>query len=114
MKLEVNKVALFASGGSHVTIYQAEIEFLSGRTAVEVDTTAVREPGDVFPGTLSVAADGIRRGAERVLTPLGMGAVIRVNSITLHPVDFKPSKFERYTAEEIARLLAAGDDRDSD
>jgi hypothetical protein len=34
-----------------------------------------------------------------------LGAVIRIDRIVLHPVDFKPRKFEQYTAEELRRLV---------
>jgi hypothetical protein len=65
------------------------------------------QPQDVDAGAYEAAIEAIRRGAEQVLHPLGVGATIRVGGIVLHPVDFKPRKFEQYTAEELKRLVTA-------
>lgn len=102
MQLSVRKVAQAASGGSHVTIYEADVEFVTGGSGVQVFGS---EPRDALPGYYQEAAEAIRKGAEQVLGPLGLGAVIRIGRIVLHPVDFKPRKFEQYTAEELRRLL---------
>ena len=105
MELRVHKVAQAASGGSHVTIYEAEIDLVPGD--VEVEILGVH-PKDASPDGVSAAKDAIRRGAERVLKPRGFGAVIRVQRVVIHPVDFKASKFELYTAEELTRVLEEG------
>ena len=102
MELLVHKVQQAASGGSHVTIYEAEVDLIPGGSGVEVQ--GIR-PDDGAPGAAELAASAIRRGAERALRPHGLGAVIRVTRVVLHPVDFKPSKFEQYTAQELGRLL---------
>lgn len=102
MELRVHKVAQAASGGSHVTIYDADIELVSGQPGVQVLGS---EPRDALPGLYQEAAESIRRGAEHVLRPLGLGAVIRISRLVLHPVDFKPRKFEQYTAEALRRLV---------
>jgi hypothetical protein len=102
LKLRVNKVVQFASGGSHYTVYDADVEFITGRPGVQVIGT---EPQDSLPGSYQDAANSIRRGAEHVLDPLGMGALIRIVRIVLHPVDFKPRKFEQFTTEELKPLV---------
>jgi hypothetical protein len=105
MELRVHKVAQAASGGSHVTIYEAEIDLAPG--SVEVEILGVH-PKDAFPDAVAAAREAIRRGAERVVQPRGLGAVIRVQRVVVHPVDFKPSKFALYTAEELTRVLEEG------
>jgi hypothetical protein len=102
LELRVHKVQQAASGGSHVTIYEADVEFVPGGAGVQVLGS---EPRDALPGDYGRAAESIRHGAEQVLGPLGLGAVIRIARIVLHPVDFKPRKFEQYTAEELRRLV---------
>jgi hypothetical protein len=102
MQLRVHKVVQAASGGSHVTIYEAEIEIVPG--GVQVEILGVY-PEDAFPEGVDAARDAIRRGAERVLQPRGLGAIIRVQRVVIHPVDFKAKKFEQYTVEELTRLL---------
>jgi hypothetical protein len=103
LKLRVRKVAQAASGGSHVTIYEAEVELVSGEVQVEVLGV---EPKEALPVEVDAARDAIRRGAEQVLQPRGLGAIIRVERLVIHPVDFKSRQFERYTAEALQRLLA--------
>jgi hypothetical protein len=105
LELRVNKVAQAASGGSHVTIYEADVKLVPGGSDVQVVGMPQK---DALPGAAEAAAEAIRRGAEHVLRPLGLGAIIRVGRIVLHPVDFKPRRFEQYTAEELRRLLAEG------
>jgi hypothetical protein len=104
LELQVHKVEQASSGGDHVTIYEAEVDLIPGSSGVEIQ--GVR-PDDAAPGAAEAAAAAICRGAERVLRPLGLGAVIRLVRIVIHPVDFKPSKFELYTTEELGRLLRA-------
>jgi hypothetical protein len=102
LELRVHKVQQAASGGSHVTIYEADVEFVSGTAGVHVLGS---EPRDALPGCYQLAIESIRKAAEQVLGPLGLGAIIRIGRIVLHPVDFKPRRFEQYTAEELRRLV---------
>jgi hypothetical protein len=104
LELRVHKVAQAASGGCHVTIYDAEVEFVPGGSDVRV--VGVQQK-DALPGAVEAATGAIRLGAEQVLRPLGLGAIIHVGRIVLHPVDFTARKFEQYTAEELRRLVEA-------
>ena len=103
LELRIRKIAQAASGGSHVTIYKADVQLTAG--TVRVDVAGV-EPRDTAPEDVEAARAAIHRGAENVLIPMGLGADIRVRRIVIHPVDFKPHQFERYTAEEFRRMLA--------
>ena len=102
MELRVHKVAQAASGGSHVTIFEATVDLVSD--GIEVEILGVY-PSDALADDVALARDAIRQGAEGVLKPRGLGAAIRVQRVVVHPVDFKPGKFELYTAEELTRLL---------
>lgn len=102
LELRVRKVVQTLSGGDHVTIFDAEVEFvLSG---IEIQLLSVH-PHDASPDEVAMATEAIRQGAEQVLSPLGRGAIIRVTRIVIHPIDFKPRKFMQYTAEQLKRLL---------
>jgi hypothetical protein len=102
MELHVRRVVQSASGGDHVTIFDAEVEI--GTDSIHVEILNV-VPMDAQPGEVEAVREAIRRGAEQVLKPLGKGATIRVQSVVVHPVDCNPRKFEQYTAEELSRLL---------
>ena len=102
--MRIHKVAQAASGGSHVTVYEAEVELVPGEVRVEV---AGIYPRNADPESVALAAEAIRSGAERVLRPRGLGAIIRVSRLVVHPIDFKPGRFERHTAEELGRLVEA-------
>jgi hypothetical protein len=104
LELRVHKVCQTASGGSHVTIYEADIELVAGGV-VEVVSPY---PEDADPADVDRAKEAIRRGAEEVLRPRGLGAIIRVGRVVIHPIDFKPRRFEQYTVEELRRVLAEG------
>jgi len=97
-----------ASGGSHVTIYEANVEFVSGSPAVHVFGL---EPEDAEPGCFQQATESIRRGAEQVLGPFGLRRRNLHSSNVLHPIDFNPHQFERYTGR---RTEASGGRKPSD
>ena len=103
LELRVHKVQQAGSGGSHVTIYEAQVELTPGGVVVEI---AGIDPRDAEPAYVEAAREAIRRGAEEALGPVGSGAIIRVSRVVIHDVDFKPRRFERHTAEEFRRLLA--------
>jgi hypothetical protein len=103
LELRVHQVAQGASGGSHVTVYEAEVELTPGGVVVEI---AGVHPCDAEPRDVEAARDAIRSGAEEALRLIGSGAIIRVRRVVIHIVDFKPRQFERHTAEELHRLLA--------
>jgi hypothetical protein len=86
-------------------IYEADVDLVPGDVQVEVVSA---DPPNPDPTAVARAKDAIRRGAEQVLQPRGLGAIIHVRRIVIHPVDFKPRRFELHTAEELCRLLAAG------
>ncbi len=100
MKYKVNKVCQTSSGGSHVTIYDADLE-LNSENRVRVFCP----PGEEKNLSVQKAVKAIRKGAEKVLISRGYGATIRVSRILIYEVDFKPGKFEQYTIEELERLL---------
>ncbi len=102
MELRVHKVQQTASGGSHVTIYEAEVELTSSGVQIELSGDS---PKEADPADVTAALEAIRRGAEQVLLPRGQGALIRVGRLVIHPVDFKPRVFEQQTVTELARLL---------
>jgi hypothetical protein len=91
-----------ASGGSHVTIFEAEVTLVPGNSVVQV--FGVHQNG-ALSHDLEAARDAIRRGAETALSPLRLGAVIQVERIVIHPVDFKAREFDKHTAKELRRLL---------
>jgi hypothetical protein len=108
MELSVHEVCQTSSGGSHVTIYEADIDFVAGDVRVEV--AGVHRAG-AHPDAVESAREAIRVGAAKVLRPRGLGAIIRVRRVVVHPVDFKPRQFERHTAEAVQRLLAGAAER---
>jgi hypothetical protein len=108
MDLRVHRVQQRSSGGDHVTIYDADIELVAGNVDVQVVIVGV-DPTDADPDAVGSAKEAIRRGAAKVLQPRGIGAIIRVQRLVVHSVDFKPRRFEQHTAEELQRLLAAED-----
>jgi hypothetical protein len=93
-----------ASGGSYVVAYEAEVHLSSGNTRCEVKILST-EPEDADLELVEIARDAIRRGAERVLQRRGQGAALHVRRLVIHPVDFKSSTFEQFTAEELQRVL---------
>jgi hypothetical protein len=103
MNLCVNKKRQASSGGDFVVIYEADIE-MTANADVLVSFAGVY-PTDACPDQVQLAKDAIRLGAIRVLQPRGVGAVIRVRRIVINDVDFNPQMFERFTADELQRLL---------
>jgi hypothetical protein len=104
MKYKVHKCCQSASGGSHVTIYDADLEFTVNRGDIQV----ILPPGQEAAVDVQEAAEAIKKGAETALTPRGVGAIIKLSRVVIHMVDFKPRKFEQYTTEELDRICEGG------
>lgn len=98
LRLNVHEVCQSASGGSHVTIYQADVELMPAENGIQVLGQA---PADALPGYFEEAKSAIQSGAELALSPKGLGAVIHITSIGLHPIDFKPLKFKTCTTSAL-------------
>lgn len=104
MQLNVRDVNQTASGPSYVVIYDADIE-LDEAPRINVHVLAV-EPPDTDPELIEAARLAILEGASTVLNPLARGAVIRVQRLVVHSVDFHPKRFVRSTAVELRRVFA--------
>jgi len=104
MDIQVSRSCVAASSGSFVVKFEAAVELLATERKVYVEIVSVLPP-DADPRWVDNARESIRRGAESVLTPLGMGATICVRRVVIHPVDFKPAKYEQFTAEEFRRII---------
>lgn len=91
---------------SFIVKYVAVVDVTPGqpRVVVEVLSTV---PEDADPTLVAEAVDAIRRGAKSVLHPRGSGAIMRLQGLCIHDVDFAPLKFEQCTAEELSRALGA-------
>ncbi|MEN8445769.1 MAG: hypothetical protein ABG776_12230 [Cyanobacteria bacterium J06555_13] len=108
--LNVRKICQSASGGSYVVVYDADVTIVPVSEGVQVVSEGVQvlgiEPEDpYYPMDVQRVIEAIRSGAQQVLTPRVLGAVIRVNSIAINIVDFKPRMFEKHTALELERML---------
>src|SRR4051812_33712511 len=62
LELRVHEVCQTSSGGSHVTIYEADIDLAPGEVAVEVASVY---PAGADPDTVSSAWEAIRAGRGR-------------------------------------------------
>lgn len=106
LPLRIKRICQTASGGSHVTRYEATLEFM---TAPGVDVVLAHH-AEVLgrdKELLSQALDAIRTGALTALEGSGRGAVIEVTAILIHPVDFRPHMHEELTREAVRALVAA-------
>ena len=92
---------------SYIVKYVAEVEVTPGnlRVVVEVLSTVPDDADPTLVADAADAADAIRRGAESVLHPRGSGAIMRLQGLCIHDVDFAPRKFEQHTAEELSRAI---------
>jgi hypothetical protein len=110
VELRVHKVRQMASGASYVAISEADVELSTANPDIAVEVVSVR-PADAQADKVAAARGAIRAGAESVLRPRGLGAVIRVRGLVVHPVDFSPARYEMHTSEELLLLLPAAEPR---
>ncbi|QDU19846.1 hypothetical protein [Urbifossiella limnaea] len=104
MELRVHKVRQMSSGASYVAIYEADVELCPAEAGVTVEVLRT-QPSDADAGAVAEAREAIRSGAEWVLRPRGLGAVIRVQRVVVHPVDFSPARYEMLTSEALLQVL---------
>lgn len=89
---------------SFIVKYLAEVEMMPGESGLSIFVMST-VPDDADPELVAEAAESIRRGAESILQPRGVGAKLSLQGLCIHEVDFSPQKFEHIIAEEISRAL---------
>lgn len=104
MEIQVRRVRQMSSGGSFVAIYEAEVEFSEVDLSVKVEILRVH-PTDANERSVAETREAIRLGAERVLRPRGLGALIRVHRVVVHPADFSPVQYQMLTSEKLLEVL---------
>ena len=107
LRVDVRRQA--ASGGSHLTVFDADVDVIDGGSGVEVRLTgeAAADPSVArFSDWAADACEAIGRGVAGVLEPRGLGGTVVVVRLLLHPIDFKPRQFERHAAQALEAALA--------
>jgi len=103
MELRIYKVAQAASGGSHVTIFEAEVELVPGGVRVEIAAT---HPPDADPADTAAAREPSARSGAGVAA--ARPRCDHPREAASHPPGrLQDVRFEQYTAEEFARVLEA-------
>jgi hypothetical protein len=106
VEFRVSDVCRGMGGGRYIAQYHAEVDAApgDGSAVVEVISTI---PQDADPELLGHTVEYIRRGAESVLRPLGLGARLKLHRLAIRDVDCYPPRFERATANGLTAALAA-------
>ena len=105
MDFSVSDVCQSSSGGSYVVKYLAEVEIFpgNGTAMIQVESTI---PDAADSEVVGRVVDYIRRGAESVLRPRRLRAVMKLHHLVIHPVDCHPPRFQDATSRGLARALA--------
>lgn len=96
-----------ASGASYVINYQANIT-LTEETTIEVNIVSVYpQPRNIKPDPreVQIAQHAIQEGCAQVLEPINYGAQVAVTDLVIHPIDFKPRQYARWTAIDLQQQL---------
>lgn len=111
LKLNVHAVEQSCSWGQHITVYDAEVELITGESSIEVEHIQVVSsmPMEADPEDLEAACRAILQGVTEVLAPRGLGAHLKVTRLLLHPVDFRAEQFRIQTVRALSQLLAERD-----
>jgi hypothetical protein len=106
ISLRIWEVRASTGAFEHVVGYDAEIELIVGGTVVELELLSLL-PGYLDPSVDEIrsALENIRTGIESVILPQGLGAYAVVSNLCIHPVDFIPRMFARYTQEKLREAL---------
>jgi hypothetical protein len=93
------------SGGlEHVVVYNATVWISDDSPQVTIECAAV-DVAQANPVLLEAALGRIKQGIEKVLRPLGKGALVEIRDLIIHPVDFIEDKFEAYTIKYFTETL---------
>jgi hypothetical protein len=102
--LNVRRINQAASGGSHVTAYEAVVELRETAAGVSIEVASV-VPEGADAHLVGRVAEHLRRGVDTVLSREGFGARVIVERLHVHPIDCKPYKFEHYTVDALEQIL---------
>jgi len=94
------------TGGDHVVVFDADVLLLPHDATIAVTLTGVHPAYDRDPEGEQLALDCIRDGIMAVLATRNVGALVEVSNLVIHPVDFRPSYFRRYTVRHLEAALA--------
>jgi hypothetical protein len=104
LEFRVSDILQYASGGSYVVKYDAQVELVRGDSSVVIEVVST-VPLHARVSEVQQAVDYTKRGVETVLRPLGLGAQMRLSRLFIHDVDFKPRKFEAATISALTQAL---------
>lgn len=103
--MTVNRSSFAASGASYLVRYSAEIVLTA--TLEVIVTIADVYPNDPFLEDIESAKHAIQAGCLEVLSSAEIGAYVTVHGLIIHPVDFKPRQYARWTAFDLQSHLDA-------
>lgn len=106
MKFEVKEIRPWLGENSYCARYDAEIDVFPGDGSVVIEH--VGGYSNACPELQQQSLDAIREGAEEVLRPRGLQATMRLEKLTIHPVDCKPDRYRSATVKALAAALDAG------
>lgn len=105
MNYSVSESRQTSGGGDYIVKYDADVELLSHGRDITVEVLSTVPP-NAEPRRIEEIRECIQRGVELAMGANGQGCVMRLSKLAVHPVDFKPTKFEEITARELRRAIA--------
>jgi hypothetical protein len=106
MKYSVCETRQTSGGGDYIVKYDADLELLPNGTGIVVEVLSTI-PANADPKRVEITRQCIRKGVEAALESRGQGCILRLSGLAIHPVDFKPKRFEQVTSHELLQALAA-------
>jgi hypothetical protein len=95
------------SAGEHVVIYNASVELTQYPGEIQIIKVGFFDEEIPDDNTVNTTLESIKTGMKSVLELRGLGARVNIHGLVIHPIDWRPAYFERYTQRALEQALQA-------
>jgi hypothetical protein len=103
--LRVREIHQTSGAFEHVVIFDAEILLVSGDPTIDVELVSAEPNSYADPELEKVVLQSIQEGVLAVLEPRGLGAIVHISALWVHPIDFVAQKYKTYTSRYLEKAL---------
>ena len=105
LELQLRFVRQATGAGEYIVIYNAMVELNDQAGSIEFTEVGIDPADHPDAETINITLEHIKTGMNSVLEPRGLGARVRIHGLLIHPIDWRPERYEQHTRETLERTL---------
>jgi hypothetical protein len=105
LELRLRFVRQTTGAGEYLVIYNAKVELNDQPGSINFTEVGLDDRDIPDARTVNITLEHIKLGMNSVLEPRGLGAQVRIDNLLIHPIDWRPERFEQHTRETLEKTL---------